>query len=111
MNKEVAMKWIAALRSGKFKQTRSALMEGSKGDRSYCCLGVLCAISPWKNTYNRMKDAEDGVIPPQVKEWAGMHSNSGTRPGKVESLIALNDSSGFNFSEIADVIEAECDSL
>lgn len=35
---ELKAKWVAALRSGEFKQTESVLFNGSNG---YCCLGVL----------------------------------------------------------------------
>ncbi len=40
MNKKLKSKWVAALRSGKFKQGRSALYERGR----YCCLGVLAEI-------------------------------------------------------------------
>ena len=40
MKKEIADKWVEALRSGKYKQGKSAL----KKDDSFCCLGVLCDI-------------------------------------------------------------------
>ena len=34
-------KWVAALRSGKYKQGQDYLCNGDK----YCCLGVACAIT------------------------------------------------------------------
>lgn len=40
MNKEIKGKWIAALKSGKYKQA----IGGLKSDNGYCCLGVLCDI-------------------------------------------------------------------
>ena len=33
-------KWIAALRSGKYSQTKEYLQDS----RGYCCLGVACEI-------------------------------------------------------------------
>lgn len=41
MTKTMKKKWIAALRSGKYKQGKEKLYV--KG--SYCCLGVLCRIN------------------------------------------------------------------
>lgn len=46
MNPEVKTKWLAALRSGNYKQGRMALKRGvGDGTADYCCLGVLCDIS------------------------------------------------------------------
>lgn len=42
MNSELKAKWIAALRSGKYKQGRSVLRTA---DNKYCCLGVLCEVA------------------------------------------------------------------
>lgn len=41
MKKEIADKWVAALRSGKYKQGRQYLRTF---EDNYCCLGVLCEI-------------------------------------------------------------------
>lgn len=40
MNPEVKVRWLEALRSGKFKQGNGALCN----EGGYCCLGVLCEI-------------------------------------------------------------------
>lgn len=42
MNQELRKRWVAALRSGTFKQTKKILHD-IKED-AYCCLGVLCKI-------------------------------------------------------------------
>lgn len=116
MNRDIAQKWLAALRSGKFKQGSMSLVQGEKGQKSHCCLGVLCAISPWKNTYDRMDPEDTGtyevncVLPKKVQEWAGLASAKGTVPGHVRSLTMLNDD-GTPFTEIADVIEQNLDKL
>ncbi len=46
MNTELKRKWIAALRSGKYKQTAGSLCRtDNKGKpAAYCCLGVLCEV-------------------------------------------------------------------
>lgn len=41
MDAELKAKWIAALRSGEYKQGNGRLRDGDK----YCCLGVLCDVS------------------------------------------------------------------
>lgn len=42
MNKEWAMKWVEALRSGKYTQGKCML---ETLDGRNCCLGVLCRIT------------------------------------------------------------------
>jgi hypothetical protein len=43
--KEFATRWLAALRSGKYKQAKGALLlKDAEGNKSYCCLGVACDI-------------------------------------------------------------------
>lgn len=41
MNKELKTKWIAALRSGEYKQGTNVLRDE---DNRFCCLGVLCDL-------------------------------------------------------------------
>lgn len=41
MKKEIADKWVEALRSGRYKQCKSWLRDND----GFCCLGVLCDIS------------------------------------------------------------------
>lgn len=47
MEKKQAMKWVKALRSGKFKQAQSQLCTLDRNDKpdGYCCLGVLAHIN------------------------------------------------------------------
>lgn len=40
MKKEIAEKWIAELRSGKYAQGKTYLESGGK----FCCLGILCKM-------------------------------------------------------------------
>lgn len=43
---EIKAKWLAALRSGEYKQTQGTLhYRDRQGNDSYCCLGVLCEIT------------------------------------------------------------------
>lgn len=115
MKKEIADKWIAALRSGDYKQGKGALR---KKDDTYCCLGVLCAIlgiearepPPTGNVYTFGVDRNFGVLPTEAIVAAGMHSCDGI-VGTM-SLSIMNDAfGGYSFNDIANVIEREWKSL
>lgn len=125
MKKEIADKWVAALRSGKFEQAKEAL---KKGD-GYCCLGVLCTLTPEevgkfegaKYYYNRKRFdedefgnsveqppyrvSEDGELPESVQEWSGIKSSDGSINSIRKNLVGLNDTDEASFCEIADIIE------
>ena len=113
MKKEIADKWIAALRSGKYKQTVGVLNSPNEG---MCCLGILCEISklteweksktlPYADKYmNELK-----VLPKEVQKWAGLISHNGEF-GNGLALSAENDK-GKTFSQIATIIETEWESL
>ncbi len=45
MKKELRDKWVAALRSGNYKQGRQKLHVRLGNDHEYCCLGVLCDVA------------------------------------------------------------------
>jgi len=111
MKQKIAEKWVKALRSGKYKQTKHSL----KDDNGYCCLGVLCEISGMgefkkreellKNKfYQYITETEtDGVVlPALVMSWSGIQSVDGDF--RDENLTAMNDC-GFSFKKIADIIE------
>lgn len=111
MKKDVADKWVAALRSGEYKQTRSLL----KDSNGYCCLGVLCEIvgQEFSVDYNGgyRCDGHQSSLPPKVRELSGLGTDFGDRPlAPAHSLSAINDN-GKAFSEIADIIEKEWESL
>ena len=106
MKKNIAMKWIKALESGDYKQTKHAL----RTDKGWCCLGVLCAVLGYKTNSisgNVHKiDGEINAISLKVMEAAGMMSNVGHLPsqeGVALSLATLNDT-GKTFKKIAKVI-------
>lgn len=112
-----AKKWVEALRSGEFKQGTKHL----RGfEETYCCLGVACEIyrretgnGRWVTTYERQvwlfeadNTSIDYFMHPTVQKWIGLREQLGaasTMPGG--SLTALNDSCGYDFTAIADMIE------
>lgn len=118
MNQEIKTKWIEALRSGEYVQTKNAL----KNQNGFCCLGVLCDIYakstetgaewiPSKNCETEFTFLDRiGTPPTVVQNWSEMNSRTGylsgieNRSGITEELTVLNDF-GFTFNQIADVIQ------
>jgi hypothetical protein len=131
MNAEIKAKWVAALRSGKYAQTRGALCntkvaEDHKQVLSYCCLGVLCDITypnQWAEPaelnvgqeYPRMHSGFLGLPSPTLYGEIGLYPSNldhnlpviglTDRKGNTQRITELNDSGEFNFSQMADIIE------
>lgn len=120
MKKEVAEKWVAALRSGDYEQGKYSLRNASG---QYCCLGVLCEITGVKKTGTDEEGAtkygdSNGYLPPSASKLSGIDISNGSFNGKPvrwpdsipqsrrasTSLTTLNDQ-GVPFSAIADFIE------
>ena len=120
MNQEIKERWVAALRSGEYKQGRGSL---NKGD-FFCCLGVLCDLAAkeglvdavvdsgldlysggevlYSDKRNR-EDASNLILPDVVKEWAGLDENNPS-VNSSGTLAELNDQ-GYDFEYIAATIE------
>lgn len=93
MNKDLKQPWIDALRSGKFKQTKNNLKDGT----GHCCLGVLCELSPEKFK----ESLKDGFFEEELIDfiyWSGMSM-------AMMDVLAQKNDSGKTFDEIADYIE------
>lgn len=119
MKPEIKEKWLIALRSGEYKQTRHALRIVSSdaeesGDYSYCCLGVLCdlyiretGLGKWDGgAFVSSSGARgDALLPTTVIAWAGMNSSSG-RFGlsHKDCLSNINDRSD-DFELVIEAIE------
>jgi hypothetical protein len=106
-----AKKWVAALRSGEFKQTKGRLRD-TKG---FCCLGVACEVYR-RETGNGEWD-DDGlfqgtgeVLPRNVLRWLSLSRPNGSGSELGVCLTERNDK-GASFAEIADLIESEPDGL
>lgn len=98
MNKEIQDRWVAALRSGEYKQGKYRLQ---RDDDTYCCLGVLCDLAV-KDGVVAAFDGRRELPPTTLSAWAG--SSGWWRSGGV-SLPSLNDGLGWTFDQIADHIE------
>ena len=123
MKKDIAEKWVAALRSDLFVQGKDMLANIER--TQHCCLGVLCEIAIENGVRVRVRtegeeymryDGEGYRLPRVVKEWADMMFDDGrlfdedTEDLPPDSLAELNDS-GLSFKEIADHIEMYWEAL
>lgn len=123
MKKHIAKKWVAALRSGDYKQGKSALRGTDSKDRTtFCCLGVLCNLHAQAHpkiaktqTNPEIYLGEMDFLPEEVREWAGMKTNDGSYGEEThwgpESDLANDNDAGVSFKKIADIIEAHVDEL
>ena len=120
MNPEIKAQWVAALRSGEYKQGQGRL----NGSLGFCCLGVLCdlAVKQGVTEWELIQESHDpcytcggysSTLPECVGSWAGFPDGPGlglgprvTRWPREETLADLNDT-GSTFPEIADLIEAQ----
>lgn len=110
MKPEIKARWVAALRSGDYKQGTGDLRKGN----SFCCLGVLCQIfsvetgTKWHSdgvVFNML--GEDVILPREVSEWAGIQRSYNPELSNGETLTTINDDMGWSFEQIANAIEAE----
>lgn len=95
MDKKLKRKWVAALRSGKFRQTTGMLRDQDEidGEAEFCCLGVLCEVAKVK--YN----GNNGQLPPDFSTQVCVGDVTQTK------LIGMNDDKGYGFKRIATWIE------
>ena len=101
MNRELMENWIAALRSGKYKQGQEYLFQADEdGEPCYCCLGVLQDIEP------RIEEEADGaeiLDDDTLRKFLGV----GDADGFDQSKYAKMNDAGVPFLEIADRLEQE----
>lgn len=100
MDPEIKAKWIAALRSGKYSQTKCTLRDPA----GFCCLGVLCDLmqpTGWHKNIHQNEWSHLGNysnLEPEIREDADLSIVA------TEWLTHMNDA-GKTFAEIADYIE------
>lgn len=114
VNVENMRKWVAALRSGKYKQGKNRLKHAGR----HCCLGVACDVSDvdMKGCWG------EGTLNYDVSFWLGLRSEIDlglhsdidadwsnprlTHPEMGQGRATeANDELGWSFSDIADAIE------
>lgn len=108
--------WLQALRSGDYRQGTGSLYSNGK----YCCLGVLVKIqgllgSGEHASFGSLNASNPlfpvlghiGAFPPTVRvEYLPDPGSLMDHSGSAKTLVTLNDSAGFTFPEIADILEA-----
>lgn len=107
MEKDLKAKWVAALRSGKYKQGQGWLYSIIKGSPKFCCLGVLCEVGGVtrqeenaKSIFSYGEKFDTELPPPKFLGEIGL-----TRL-EARHLAKMNDSGGQSFLQIASYIEA-----
>lgn len=108
---EVRKAWAERLRNpGDIVQGYDSLAPDT---RSRCCLGVLCDLAVQAGVITDY-DPDDGAPNAAVRAWADLGCQADTavtrafRDGAIElptSAIDLNDTYGFTFADIADLID------
>ena len=108
-------RWVAALRSGKYKQTISHLYDAG----GFCCLGVMCALRGAK-----LDEMDHMGLPGELPNFnelfnidsdhAEFFSGGGQAwqvpyCGKMVRLTFLNDGHRLSFKKIANIIERSVD--
>lgn len=118
MRQEVRDEWVAALRSGDYKQGTGALRTTEDDGDQYCCLGVLCELAVkhqvipaaeldgnlW--TYGQGDDTSEAYLPDAVQQWAGVERRGVLElPGVRFVSLADENDRGKRFDQIADLID------
>jgi hypothetical protein len=119
INPEVKAKWVAALRSGEYKQCKGRL---HSPDGGFCCLGVLSdiavkhGIGEWRHIGRGIcfisdSSLDEVMLPEAVSEWAGFGypERMGGRVSvdNASDCLAAHNDAGRTFAEIADAIEEQ----
>jgi hypothetical protein len=117
MNETVKKQWIKALTSGEYKQARESLHVKTLDGDSYCCLGVLCELAIKAGVDIEVREISEtkiyggysGTIPNAVRDWADITPLGSLikSVGEYTNLASLNDNAGYNFNQIAQVIEEQ----
>ena len=115
MNPDVKARWLAALRSGEYRQGTGRLRRHGDDETVYhCCLGVLCELAAtdgvaeyrhglFYGLTSQLETGMGGVLPVDVKEWAGLSNGDPTVDGR--RLSEWNDTQRLSFDAVADKIE------
>lgn len=108
MDQEFKARWVAALRSGEYKQGYGRMRTGNR----FCCLGVVCDLvdpSRWEEGDRGRHLYAD--LSPHKLGWEGYPpketaASVGLSLRHMQDLAKMNDRE-FSFEEIADYIERE----
>lgn len=114
MDRRLKAKWLAALRSRKFKQGKGSLHQrefsetSDKIDERFCCLGVLCKVAGLEPrhpvhvgavSYVFAKRDSSASLPANFRDKIGITDD------QQDTLISMNDDENAKFYQIARWIE------
>jgi hypothetical protein len=124
LDPKVKREFLAALRSGNYAQGQCKLRSH---DDLYCCLGVLtdlavkAGIHQWEHSeygWGVKEKLPSGVpfinttdLTNKVLKWAGIEYETGMggnlffNTGEMNNLMHCNDTLGYSFEQIADIVE------
>jgi hypothetical protein len=88
MNHKLKRRWVAALRSGEYKQCQGVISRHREDGDQYCAYGVLVKIVGMEN---------------QSTKCTSVYAN--IDDAQLSAVVSLNDFQGCSFNEIADWIE------
>lgn len=134
MNRDIASRWTAALRSGEYLQGSGQLaVEYPSGEVEYCVLGVLCDLAHADGVVRPRRAVErswvaatelrygssgyGSVLPDEVVEWAEVDDPdpvvqwSAGGETNQSPMTQLNDEAGLTFEELADLIDQQWEFL
>lgn len=123
MNKEIADKWVAALKSGKYSQGTEYLHHMDyDGTETFCAVGVLCdVIDPtgWKKNAIDEDESEfifahhgyQHGIDDEIFEECGFRGNPKEPECPIHEIYKMNDDERVSFTEIAEYIEQNWEKL
>ena len=106
MKRDIRDQWIAALRSGEYKQGNGVLHQVSKdGAERFCCLGVLCRVlketpSPVQKNGDVLYDNLCGILSSKLRDLVGIRIQT------MDEIIWMNDQQRWSFDQIADWVQA-----
>lgn len=96
-------KWIEGMRSGRYTQTKGAMIDLSK-EGSACCLMVACMVNDgleWIEGHLGGKPSFIEGMPVWYQSLRAHHSEMSGLPGPA----TWNDDIGLTFNQIADLLE------
>lgn len=116
MKKKIARKWSAALRSGKYKQTKTKL----RADGEFCAVGVLYELYRkekkipskkfWDQFYTEDQFYKENTLFKKLQKWAGLRTDDFAWDLYRRFIVVENDR-GADFNLLADMIDDNFDKL
>lgn len=96
-------KWVEALESGEFKQTKRNLCKRNLNQkRSYCCLGLLCEIAK-PGSLKPLRDRYDALGNPLMGSSILAYNNElYFPPDEILDLVGINKTQAANLAHVND---------